>query len=66
MSQVSGAPQPSTECLLQGFFLLNLRVTDTAEQVFYITSVRSQLSFSGHFFLKRRAGLSLSFQRKGP
>lgn len=66
MSQISGAPQPlSSERLLQGFLLLNLRVTYVAEQMFFITSERSQLSFSGHSPWRTEQGWDLSFQRTG-
>lgn len=65
MSRISGAPQPlSSGRPLQGVFLLNLRVTYAAEQVFFITSVGSQLSFSGHSLEEKgRAEVSLSRER---
>lgn len=64
--RISRAPQPlSSERLLQGFLLLNLRVTCVAEQMFFITSERSQLSFSGHSPWRTEQGWGLSFQRTG-
>lgn len=57
VSQINGAPRPlSSEHLLQGFSLLNPRVIDRAEQMFFITSVRSQPAFSGHSPCRKEQG----------
>lgn len=57
MFQISGASQPlSSKCLLQGVFLLHLRVTYTAEQVSSLPQWEASFP-SQAIFLKRRARL---------